>query len=199
MRPSRTRAPWPRRLLLLALISGTARERFALLVLSVVVALPTVVAAAEWNRYGGFCKALHHADLACRAAATSLVRSKRRFFRASRWHALRPLVALASPSIYRARIGSRPLLSARPAVSITGHWQPPLGGPMLTAIETICVCWLAWIALRCKANGAHATSAAPKGGAAIDASTGVTSRHHERQRNLNCCRRDLPCLTRPER
>ena len=118
-------------------------------------------------------------------AGTSLARSERRILP-------EPLVgmltgALAALAVTIDLIGfvvalGRYSVGARRAVSITGHWQPPLGGPMVTAIEAICVCWLAWIALGAKRTAHTQRRLRRREGPPSTPPPASRVGHHERQR-----------------
>ncbi len=165
-------------MLLVAALACTARERGSLLGLGiVVVVLPTVISAVGWNRYGAFWQARYTMPISLGLvllAGTSLARSEDRWPRERLVDLL--AWALAAVAVTIDVIGfvvalSRYSQGAGRPISIIGRWQPPLGGPLVTALEFTCVCALGWIAVRNRTPSQPPTSAEAKRAAVIHVST----------------------------
>lgn len=141
-------------LLLLALLVGTVRERGALIALGfVIVVLPTLIAAIDCNRYGAFWQGRYTMPISLGIvllAGASIARFQRRLVPETVTVVI--AAALAAVAVGINIIGfvvalSRYSVGVYRAVSVTGPWQPPLGGPAVTALEAACLVALAALAM----------------------------------------------------
>ena len=154
-------------LLLLALLIGTVRERCGLVILGGAVALlPIWFAAVNYNRYGAFWQPRYTMPISLGLVllpGVALAQSKRRLLPDTAANLV--AAALAAVGVTINIIGfvvalSRYTVGFGDAISLTGHWQPPLGGLAVTIIEGACLVALAAAAWPFQCDGLRETGAA---------------------------------------